>query len=353
MLEISSYLRKYQVHFSDKLSEVFTKDKIQDSFFIIDQNVYRLYQTSFSSIPKDKVIYIDAVEENKSYEKITSLLLELVNRNIKKNQKLVVIGGGITQDIGCFIAHIYRRGLGWEFYPTTLLAQADSCIGSKSSINIGSFKNQIGTFYPPSTVTIILEFLNTLKREDICSGIGEIIKLALIDGEATVTKTKSLLQKSREDQTIFSVLLQQSLHIKKKFIEEDEFDVGVRNILNLGHTFGHAFESASNFSIPHGIAVLIGLHAACFFSEKLENIPIGSYSEFMNWSKVYVGVFDKTLRSLELNAIVEAFRSDKKNTGNKIKFILPHDSLFGNYKIIPLELDSKIISLLQEFIENY
>lgn len=353
MLEISSYLRKYSVSFFDKFSDAFSQDKIQESFFIIDQTVYKLYREHFKLIPQDSIILIEALEENKSYEKITPILLDLIQRNIKKNQKLIVIGGGIIQDIGCFIAHIYRRGLNWEFYPTTFLAQSDSCIGSKSSINIGTFKNQIGTFYPPNSVTIVCEFLNTLKQEDIYSGIGEVIKLAVIESEATTLKTIKLLKDAPPSLTRYADLIKQSLIIKKRFIEEDEFDTGIRNTLNLGHTFGHAFEVASNFKIPHGIAVHIGVHAACFFSENLKLVSEGSFCWLHERTIEYVGHYKNILKALDTKKITDAFRSDKKNTGDKIKFILPHGSIFGNYKITPLELNIETINLLALFIKNY
>lgn len=354
MLEITSYLHKYPVHIFESLEEAF-KDLPANCFFLIDQNVFNLYGTDLKNIlqvePINSIL-VSATEENKSYENIGPILNELVKRNLKKNRTLVVIGGGVVQDIGCFIAHIYRRGLRWELFPTTLLAQSDSCIGSKSSVNIGPAKNQLGTFYPPHKVGIALPFLKTLTPADIHSGIGEIIKLALIDGAKTWAHTQVLLSQVDQGKISLRELLEQSLRIKKTFIEADEFDGGIRNVLNYGHTFGHAFETASKYSIPHGIAVLIGVQTATFFSESLNLVPKESYAQLMNASKKYVQPFDTHLRALKTEAVLEAFKSDKKNIGDKIRFVLPQASLCGNIQITPLDLQTAA-PILEKFLKQY
>jgi 3-dehydroquinate synthase len=129
----------------------------------------------------EKVLIIEATEENKSLAQFPAYVDSLFGLNVRRGQKLVAIGGGIIQDITCFLAATMMRGLPWMFYPTTLLAQSDSCIGSKSSINSGEVKNILGTFTPPEQVVIDVDFLKTLEEKDIFSGIGEMIKVHAVE----------------------------------------------------------------------------------------------------------------------------------------------------------------------------
>lgn len=354
MINIQSHLKTYSVEFFENIDDSFAEEKCEDNVFIIDSNVFTLYQKQLSNfIASQKFLLIHATEQNKSYEQVNKYIIELIQKDLKKNQTLVVIGGGVIQDISCFIASIYYRGLPWKFYPTTLLAQADSCIGSKSSLNIGNYKNQIGTFYPPNQVKIVAQFLQTLQDDDINSGIGEIIKLALIDSQSTVEKTRELLSCKQRNFFMIKQLIQQSLKIKKNFIEADEFDRGIRNVLNYGHTFAHAFEVASEFAIPHGIAVLLGIQAATYVSENLGYIPENSYSELRSWTDEFVKSMYQIFKTLNLNNIIEAMKTDKKRTGPLTRFILPKNSTAGQMQIIMLDLHNVVTPLLEQFIANY
>ena len=137
----------------------------------------------------------------------------------------------------------------WNFVPTTLLSQADSCIGSKSSINCNNVKNVLGTFTPPKNVLIYSEFLKTLQLREIKSGIGEMLKVHAISGVDDFNSIKKVYKDLFKKQDIMLNKIYKSLIIKKKFIEIDEFDKGPRNIFNYGHSFGHAIERATNFKI--------------------------------------------------------------------------------------------------------
>jgi 3-dehydroquinate synthase len=307
-----SHSGEYKVEFHN--SSINDLDLINlGSHFIIDKNVFSLLgEKFFSQINKKEIVFIDATEESKSYQKIESTINELIEKKLNRSSHLVAIGGGITQDITCFIATTFMRGLEWTFVPTTLLAQADSCIGSKSSINFGKYKNILGSFYPPKKVIISEHFLKSLDEKDIKSGIGEIIKLYIIDGK---------LIDSNTIRSNLSLHLYKTLQIKKTFIEEDEFDKGIRNILNYGHCFGHAIESASNFDIPHGIAITIGMDIANrlaleeklisheFYSD-LHTILLDNYLDYVDYK-------------LNKQKIYDALSKDKKNTGNTINIILP------------------------------
>lgn len=309
---IKSHSKDYTVEFdnnligSDKLNQLGTH-------YIIDKNVLGILGEKFYQDIHNKVtIVIEATEETKSYHGLEPVIQALIDNKLKRDSHLVAIGGGITQDITCFIANTFMRGIDWTFVPTTLLAQSDSCIGSKSSINFGSTKNILGSYTPPNRVVICEKFLSTLEEKDICSGIGEIIKLYLVDGK---------LVDSQEIRNNLSFHLFNTLQIKKRFIEEDEFDKGIRNILNYGHCFGHAIESATNYAIPHGIAITMGMEIANKLALEQTLIEPEQYfvmSEVLSGN--YHG-FDKT--QISLTKLFSALSKDKKNTGSKLNVILP------------------------------
>jgi 3-dehydroquinate synthase len=226
---------------------------------------------------------------------------------------LVAVGGGITQDIACFIATTFMRGIKWTFIPTTLLAQADSCIGSKSSINFGKYKNLLGSFTPPNEIYVCDKFLNSLEDKDFKSGIGEIIKLLLINREL-VTPTEI----TREN---ISEYVYRAMMVKKRYIEEDEFDKGIRNILNYGHCFGHGIESATNFAIPHGIAITMGMNIANKLALDEGLITQDRYDDM---HRTLFPVYEKYSRiQINTKEVFAAMTKDKKNTGSKINLILP------------------------------
>lgn len=324
MIHIESKSHPYDVvrcdNLSDSLSEL-SADK--STFFLIDDKLPDLYQTPFASIlATGRFVLVKARETNKSYDYLGPIICELLEKRCQRSSQLVVIGGGILQDIGCFIASVLFRGIQWTLYPSTLLAQCDSCIGSKSSLNIASYKNQLGTFYPPHQVIINFDFLRTLTQEEIHSGLGEAIKLHLIDSQES---SKWLFQKLNSPAVDVSVLEESvwsSLRIKKRFIEQDEFDHGIRNLLNYGHTFAHALESAANYAIPHGIAVSMGVACATHFSESTGLIPPGEALNLRSQLFPYYASHVKTARALSIETILGPMSQDKKNSGDSITFIL-------------------------------
>jgi len=305
---IKSHKIDYSVEFNNNLLDS-TEISNLGTHFIIDKNLLPLLDGKINS---NQVFFIKATEDTKSFTGIAPIISALLELNLKRDCKLVAIGGGITQDITCFIANTFMRGIEWVFIPTTLLAQSDSCIGSKSSINFGKYKNLLGSFTPPNKVVICNQFLKSLNEREIKSGIGEIVKLFFIDNKFIDYDWI----RNNLDVSIF-----EALQIKKKFIEIDEFDRGIRNILNYGHCFGHAIESASNFNIPHGIAVALGMNIANQFSLATGLITSERYEKMRNiLEKIYIEYVNFPINREELYS---ALSKDKKNTGNKINIILP------------------------------
>lgn len=319
---IKSSVRNYEVFFHSEFAACLEQvAQIAGTVTLVDAKVYELYQPVIDAKVRGPLIKITALEENKTFEKVGDYILDVLAAGCKKNSHLVVIGGGILQDIGGFIASILFRGIEWTLIPTTVLAQCDSCIGSKTSMNIAKYKNQLGTFYPPRNVLISSSVLKTLTPGDVLSGACEAIKLAMIEGPAAMQQMKEALAGGLT-QPAFEKITRQSLEIKKVYIEEDEYDRGRRNLLNYGHTFGHAFESVSKYEIPHGIAVGLGMEAANFFSWKRGLITESQYVEARDDLKPWCGEHRRRLSAFKADELMGAMKTDKKNTANQIGFIL-------------------------------
>ena len=267
---VKSKIHDYSVDFISNVEDSFSNQLIESDFLIIDKKVYDLFKEKLSTkIDKHRKLLIDATEKQKSYEELIPIIKFLIESGVKKNHRLVAIGGGVTQDVTAFIASILYRGIEWIFYPTTLLAQGDSCIGSKTSINFGEYKNQIGGFYPPNHIFIDTNFLTTLPESEIKSGFGEMCHYFIVSSEADFVFFKKSYNELNENRTILNSVISRSLGIKKRYAEIDEFDKNERQVFNYGHSFGHAIESLTNYEIPHGIAVAFGMDISNFISVKL------------------------------------------------------------------------------------
>jgi len=213
------------------------------------------------------------------------------------------------------------RGVPWRFFPTTLLAQSDSCIGSKSSINLGQYKNLLGTFLPPEKIHIASIFRNTLDHPALCSGIGEMIKVHAIAGRDRLDHLNTSYAQLFTNPNCMSQFIHDSLEIKRTFIEEDEYDQGIRNVLNYGHSFGHAIESATEFAIPHGIAVTIGMDMANFVAAKLNLIDIGYFERYRKLMAANTKLFHEI--QIPIAGFMDAIMKDKKNIDAGLVLILP------------------------------
>lgn len=327
-MRIKSNIRHYDVHFADTPDFLRSFERFAQRTFVVDENVWRIYGDNLlrDIAPADEVIVLPIGEELKNLDSVRFLYDRLTGRAAKRNMTMISIGGGITQDITGFAASTLYRGINWVFVPTTLLAQADSCIGSKTSLNYENFKNLIGTFYPPSEVFIHTGFLATQTQADYFSGLGEVIKLHLLGGAARADEITELLPAiMRRDAAALLTGVRNSLEIKHAFISEDEFDTGRRNLLNYGHCFGHALESTSNFEVPHGQAIVAGMLLANIVARHRTLLPAlleGSVAEKLLLPSLVV---EPRVEHLDPDAMVEAMRKDKKRTGSDLALIMLED----------------------------
>lgn len=342
-IEIKSNSGVYSVQFSDsaQLQDIFVD--LASKFFIVDAQVFRLFFENFQSLlSSNRCLLIEATEENKSLERIPDYVDAMLKAGVKRGDRLVAIGGGVIQDITCFLSSTFLRGLDWEFFPTTLLAQCDSCIGSKSSINSRHVKNILGTFNPPRKVGIYLEFLKTLDLQEIRSGIGEMIKVHIIAGKDDFDRLSLDYDSIKVGSGTLLKYIRESLLIKKKFIEEDEFDRGIRNVLNYGHSFGHALESATSYAIPHGIAVSIGMDLANWIANRVDRVSSSDYDRMH--SLLFKNYFGYENTKIDLPLFFKALINDKKRTGaSSIAAIVPNKSCIPERFVLDIDADKKAL----------
>ena len=349
-MRIKSSIHDYEVvdvaNLADAIGALPNRGK---TFALVDQNLLALspHKEQLAALDPARTFAVEASEPQKSFENLTPIFSWLLERGFRRDCELLAIGGGVVQDISCFVASVLLRGVRWHFIPTTLLAQCDSCIGSKSSINIGRFKNQIGNFYPPHGISLAVSVLETLPRDEIRSGLGEAIKLHLLSSESDFAWLREALSGNSRD---LAPIIWSSLRIKQRYIEADEFDKGVRNLLNYGHTFGHAYESATDYEIPHGIAVTLGVATATFFSERLDLAPVGHYAELNEFLRPYYDPFQKQLASVPIEPIIAAMRLDKKNTNDAMNCILTRG--FGAMEKRSVDPQRELRPLLRAFFET-
>lgn len=268
------------------------------------------------------VLLVEDKEEYKSLESAARLYIELFNFYADRLTPILALGGGVIGDLAGFVAATYLRGLPLIQVPTTLLAQVDSSIGGKVALNYGQIKNKIGAFYQPKLVISDVTTLRTLTAEEISDGLAEIIKYAVIRDKQFFAYLEKNIEKIKalEDKTLEEVIFRSAM-IKARIVEKDERDWGLRNILNYGHTIGHAIEAASDFKVRHGQAVAIGMIAEAGISTRL---GIFNENEFIRLKSLIINAGLPTeIPNLNIEKIIQAIKHDKKVIGGKIRFVLP------------------------------
>ena len=339
---------EYFIEYNNSIQDVFSNLKINEKnqLILVDRNIYDLYRLKEYNFIR--IIIIDAFESNKNIEYSVYLIKCLLELKVRRNDVLVSVGGGITQDLVAFISTIIFRGLKWNYIPTTLLSQCDSCIGSKSSINFENYKNLLGTFYPPSKIVVCSDFLKSLPVTEIKSGIGEMYHYFVTKNFNHVIELNSSYESYISDPTLLSKYIQLSLSIKREIIEIDEFDVSIRHIFNYGHTFGHAIETLTAYAIPHGQAVTIGMDIANYISFKLKFID---ESQFKLLHECFLNNFPKySFDALNLDLYFDILSKDKKNIGTKLGCILFN----GTYvEKVFIDFDHILKSILNEYFNKF
>ena len=285
-----------------------------------------------AKISNNKNIYTHELpqgETSKSANEYLNLLEKLAMLKFDRSDLMIALGGGMVGDITGFTAASYLRGIDFIQIPTSLLAQVDSSVGGKTAINIERGKNLVGAFYNPKLVLISTSFLETLPNNQFRSGLGEIVKYSLLGNK----KIRSILENNskeiqKKDPIVMENLVSESIKTKAKIVTKDEKENGIRAILNLGHTFGHAIEAFKKYKgITHGQAVIYGIQIIARISYLEGLIDQSKYKDL-----------DNTIHSLELDTDFQKFKyqdlkkfimNDKKVTGGKLNLIMLDKNLNG------------------------
>ncbi len=362
---IHSKIRDFEVAFLKDFSFVADLVKIPHSVVVVGSVVYDIYKERiFNKFPKEKLIVLKLNEQKKTLKTVTEIYKKLFLFTAKRNLTLISFGGGINQDVTGFVASTIYRGINWIYIPTTLLAMADSAIGLKTSLNISSVKNAIGTFYPPSQIIINVDFLKTLKKKDFLAGVGEIVKFLLMKDnplkhlEDSVKKIRLLNLNSNN--SFVTKIIKESIEIKKSYMEGDEFDLGKRNLLNYGHELGHALEAASAFKIPHGVGVIIGMIFANIVALNRKWVGQRIFEE-VNKKMLFPNIPSDAIKIdkefFVYSKLLEKIKKDKKRTGDDLPLVLPKNN-FELIKINNLNFKefrsnlSQLLKILQPFFST-
>ncbi len=330
--------------FSKELKNILGEKKM---YLIVDENTsqYVNYLEKSLSISAT-YLELENGEKNKNFNSVLKVWKFLNHNNLKTNDILFILGGGMLTDLAGFAASTYKRGIEFVFLPTTLLAMADAAIGGKTGFNYQFLKNNIGTFTLPKAVFIDTIFLKTLPKREIDSGIAEVYKHGII-GDVNLWD----YLKENTEKLDYHRLIKSSYKLKLEIVNKDPHEKGLRKKLNFGHTIGHAIESYllnSNSPTLHGFAIAKGMVAESYFAKKENLLTEDNFQEIKTvLNNKFVNYFNFKIDPKE---IIHLMLSDKKNTKNSINFSLPQK--IGEVTINH-EIDvEKVESYLLDFFQN-
>ena len=328
---------------------------------VTDENVARFHLNALEQALakagiKSVSIILPAGEKTKSFVSLADLCEKLLANGVERRDRIIAFGGGVIGDLTGFAAAILRRGIDFIQIPTSLLAQVDSCVGGKTGINTSHGKNLIGAFLQPVKVLADTKLLGTLPRRELAAGYAEVAKYGLLGDppfyEWLESNAELLMRGDAQARTHAIV---RSCSAKARIVAEDETEQGVRALLNLGHTFGHALESATGYGnrLLHGEAVAIGMVQAFRFSERLRHCKPGTADRIAKHLKsaglpVHMSEIEGSLPPVA--DLVNIMRQDKKAQNGKLTFILVR--AIGDAFVAKDIIDSDVTDFLQEDFER-
>lgn len=281
----------------------------------VEASVLPKFAETSDVVKNSPKIVIPVGDDNKTIDTLASVWKKLSDMEAVRKTIVVNIGGGVVTDLGGFAAATYMRGMRCVNVPTTLLAAVDASVGGKTGINFNGLKNQVGVFSEPVATIISTEFFNTLSDEEILSGYGEMLKHGLLEGDAAIDRLLSLNPLTDTAQLLGTI--RDSVEVKARVVAEDLRESGTRKLLNLGHTFGHAFESFSyerGTPAAHGYAVVWGLVCELVLSHMRHGFPSALLYRIRDYVREHYGTFAITCN--DYPALIHAMRHDKKNASS-------------------------------------
>ncbi|WP_396601114.1 3-dehydroquinate synthase [Algibacter sp. R77976] len=342
------------VHFNENcyssINQHIKENNFSKIFILVDENTHQYCLPKFlENLETNKsieIIEIESGEINKTIDTCVGVWNTLSELDADRKSLMINIGGGVITDLGGFVACTFKRGISYINVPTSLLSMVDASVGGKTGVDLGHLKNQVGVISNPDLVLIDTKFLDTLPKEQMRSGLAEMLKHGLITGENYWNKFQDLSKLSLDN---LDELIHESVIIKRDVVEEDPFENGLRKTLNFGHTLGHAIESyylsnPNKTTLLHGEAIIVGMILASYISTELVGFP---KETTLNIKSLFLSYYDKVeFDKNDFPAIIELLKYDKKNNHGNINFVLLES--IGTCKIDCL-VDNKLILDAFEF----
>lgn len=311
-------------HLKTELAEAITECEHDRIFVLVDETTNKLCWAlvkDYLCLKDAQTIVIGATDRRKNLDTLVHVWESLQQGKATRHSLLINLGGGMVTDLGGFAASTYKRGINFINIPTTLLAMVDASVGGKTGINFGGLKNEIGVFNDAEFVLLDTNWLRTLDEANIRSGYAEMLKHGLIADE---TMWAELINFNLAQPNLLQLasMLNKSVRIKERIVTEDPHEKGIRKALNLGHTFGHAFESWAMKRQPvlHGYAVAFGLIAELYLATTQTDFPTERMRQTVNFIRAYYGSLPITCN--DYPELIELMHHDKKNRGNEINVTL-------------------------------
>lgn len=334
------------------LTQAISECEHESIFVLTDSTTAKLCWprlADFMALRDSRLITIQSGDIHKNVDSLTHVWKELSDGGATRHSLLINLGGGMVTDLGGFAAATFKRGIDFINVPTTLLAMVDASVGGKTGINFNGLKNEVGVFCDSKFVLLDTSFLSTLDMPNILSGLAEMLKHGLLDKE---THWAQLLGFDASNPSLnwLAEMLKKSVAVKERIVEADPHEGGLRKALNLGHTFGHAFESwaAQHKPILHGFAVAFGLIPELYLSCILEGFPTDKMRQTVMFIHDNYGTLPITCD--DYDSLIQLMRHDKKNTSAGINFTLLAD--VGEIRINQTATDAQIREALDFFREG-
>lgn len=296
------------------------------TFIITERRLWARWGKLFAKdagVGSAKMLFVPPGEASKSLPELERLAGKLLALGADRRSLLILFGGGVIGDLGGFLASVYMRGIDYVNVPTTVLAQVDSSIGGKTAVNLSEMKNLVGTFYPPRLVLSDPRVLASLGARDFRSGLYEVVKHAILDGPGFFCRLEQYAPSLRPGEaSAIEAIVPRAAKVKINVVNRDEREAGLRMVLNLGHTFGHALEEATHYGrFLHGEAVAWGLLAISWLARRLGLLD-PSEGERMERLVLSLGPLPP-VRDLSAAQILRLLPQDKKTVGGKIHWVVP------------------------------
>jgi 3-dehydroquinate synthase len=310
----------------------------KNTILITDDNVFKAHQNKFGNW---NTVVLKPGEEYKIQQTVDSVIDQLIEMQADRKTTLIGVGGGVITDITGYVASVYMRGIKFGFVPTTILAMVDASIGGKNGIDVGVYKNMVGTIRQPSFILHDYSFLTSLPDNEWQNGFAEIIKHACIKDAAMFKELEvSSIQTYQKKKLLLATLVKRNAELKIKVVQKDEFEQRDRKLLNFGHTLGHALEN--QYELSHGQAISIGMTYAAEISAQL-----GKFKEAARLTAVLEKYGLPTYASFNKKKVFDVLKMDKKREKKEINYILLEKLGKGIIKPIPISKLEKIIGGLQ------